>query len=765
MDFIQNLRERRLPQYLSAYVFGGLGLVRFIEFLEGRLQFSPHWVNLTAVGLLLLLPAVTILNWSQGRPGKDRWGKLEKIAIPINLVMVVVILFVFFGGKDFGALTQKVAIADETGQVTERVVPKSEYRKRVAFFALKNAGAEDQNWLCHGVPIMLDFDLSQDAFVDSRQAAVTIVALRNEGYPDGLNVPVALQRKIAREAHYPLFFNGTFRTEGDITIIETKLQASDNGKLIAERQFQGPNILDLIDEISLQLRKDLDIPSGYIEENVDVTIAEILSEDIEAIRLFTQAAMLISAYNNWEGANELLMEAVERDPTFAMAQYVFSASNTMVGSTEGTATAIAAAMDNLYRLPERVQLQIKTYYYYNHKQDPDKGMAIVEMWTRLYPQDSDAFKQKAFLHSIRGENEAAIAAFEQALKIDPHQYELLQQIGNIYKALDEFSKAESYLRQYADQFSTRIEAWTQLASLYLNYGKPAEAKEALDQALLIEPNHIAARVSLSEAMTLEGQFDEARDLLEQLAAEANSPQERFEVLDRQMSLCQFKGQISSIYSFLDRYVEIAGGLYSPPEVTIIHALRLPVLTEIGRADEALASIESLAANTMPPITDFVNYFRINPLIKMNRLDEVEAIINQTEATVEQLKLEVWRSRLLEARSNLADARGDYVSAARLLRECVEITPLSSRMQRRLGRVLRLQGKYGESRKVLERLLKLNPNNGRTNFEMAQLYNDTDNVSKALEHLRVALITWQDADPDFAPAKAAHELQSKLNSLP
>ena len=68
MNLFQELRRRRVLQYFSAYCVGGFGIVEFLGFLEGRMLFSPHVVNLIALTLLFLVPGIIILAWTQGRP-------------------------------------------------------------------------------------------------------------------------------------------------------------------------------------------------------------------------------------------------------------------------------------------------------------------------------------------------------------------------------------------------------------------------------------------------------------------------------------------------------------------------------------------------------------------------------------------------------------------------------------------------------------------------------------------------------------------------
>ena len=88
--------------------------------------------------------------------------------------------------------------------------------------------------------------------------------------------------------------------------------------------------------------------------------------------------------------------------------------------------AIAAAMENLYRLPERTAFMIKTQYYYSEKQDADSAMAVLDMWTSLYPDDVDAHVQQALFRFIRQDIEGTIASYQRILEIDPSRSQYLE---------------------------------------------------------------------------------------------------------------------------------------------------------------------------------------------------------------------------------------------------------------------------------------------------------------------------------------------------
>ena len=56
------------------------------------------------------------------------------------------------------------------------------------------------------------------------------------------------------------------------------------------------------------------------------------------------------------------------------------------------------------------------------------------------------------------------------------------------------------------------------------------------------------------------------------------------------------------------------------------------------------------------------------------------------------------------------------------------------------------------------MLKLDPYHPKTHYELALSYNEMKNNDKAIEHMKIAVDIWKDADKEF---NIAQDAQSKL----
>ena len=78
MSLFKELVERRVPQIIGSYLFAGSSSILFIAWLIDRYAFPDYYITLALIALIAILPSVSILAYTHGKPGRDRWGRLEK---------------------------------------------------------------------------------------------------------------------------------------------------------------------------------------------------------------------------------------------------------------------------------------------------------------------------------------------------------------------------------------------------------------------------------------------------------------------------------------------------------------------------------------------------------------------------------------------------------------------------------------------------------------------------------------------------------------
>ena len=407
VSIVQVLYTRRVPHVLGVYLLFSWGIIQLLNWLVNEYVLSPYLPDFGLAASLSLVPTILMLTYFHGKAGLHPWTKVEKIGIPLNLVAAVVVMFVIFQGKDLGAATKTVIVEDEEGVKIERIIPKSEFRKKVAIFAFENeSGDSSLDWMGYEIPNMLLIDLYQDLFLQVNMNFYD--RFKKAGYARGASTPLTLKRKIAKDIHYEYFVWGTISEQNGNYLLTSRLHETKTGKMIAENSFVREDIFKIVDEMSLQLKFDLDIPKRHIETSVDLPISEIMTNSVPALKEY--AAASITRIGGMNIALEHLKQSVKEDPTFAYAYLNLHAIYMLLGQEGKRKEAEQLLMKHLYKLPEREQFRIKNYVF-SFREEWEKAFMVTKMWADIYPLDITAHLSVARRYEWRGQLEESIAEY------------------------------------------------------------------------------------------------------------------------------------------------------------------------------------------------------------------------------------------------------------------------------------------------------------------------------------------------------------------
>ena len=291
-NLIGRLLERRIPQYVLVYIGVAWGSMEFTKLIVDVFLFSPHWTKVVILATFMLWPSYLLVVYRHGRPGADSWDLADKVAVPANVLVVGAALFFMFRGEDLGAATTSITVADETGNLVEREVPKQEFRKRTVLFDFDaDALADDDLWLTSFVPHAVYIDTLGDDFIDPVGPDQFIEKLRRSGFPQLRNVPLALKREIADELHADWIFFGTIGKAGEQYTATVSLHAAGDGDRVAEDSYVADDLLDLVDRISADLRRHLEIPER--DDVPDLPAREYFTSNEAALKPYGQARNLM----------------------------------------------------------------------------------------------------------------------------------------------------------------------------------------------------------------------------------------------------------------------------------------------------------------------------------------------------------------------------------------------------------------------------------------------------------------------------------------
>ena len=763
------LFKRRVPQIVGLYVVGSWGFVEAVDWAVDQYVLSPHITNFVVALLLLLLPSVLLLAWRYGAPGDDRWTRTESIAIPLNLVVAAAVLYVGFSGEYLGAATTTVVVEDEAGNPVERVIPRDEFRRSVALFFFENkTGDTTLSWLRYGLPAAVDVDLYQDMFIrvvspwSLSDPGQLVRELQEAGFEDGIDAPLALKRKLAVDRHVDVLLAGSLISADSGLVVESELYDAPRGRLVARHTFSGKDPFELADQMSDQLKRDLGLPTLQIEEAQDLPASEILTRSVSAFRQWVLGSRAMMG-SDIDAAERWVAGAVEEDPTFAWAQADLAFNYFVLNRPEEAATAMQAAQQHLYKLPERAQLQIRTFDYLLFQQKPEQAFKTAKYWVELYPQDIEGRGLLADLLGARGQWEEQIAQLEAILSVDPTQYKRLQQIGRIYEEHAQYELALGYFERYAELFPSDDQSFVAIGELRRRTGEHELARSAFERALLIEPGEASVMARLLRLERDLGRFETAHEWADEALAASRGPEDRLEVYDFLETLYYRQGLFRRVEEAYPKLLAQAAEYMIPADVAfkVAQSLALQSAHEVGREASAFRGLDSLRTGLPPPWDDLYGMLYVSALAESGDVERARVELERGKAGSVALGLEVLKSYEAYGSGLISDQEGDCRSAVESYRQAVSLSPGELSFAAALGRCQRKLGELEAAEATLQSVLEVVPADAKVRYELALVYEDMGRAADAIEQLQAAAEIWKNADPDYRPARRA---QTKLAEL-
>jgi tetratricopeptide (TPR) repeat protein len=763
-SWLENLRERRFFRFVISYLIAGWGLIQFIDWLAKRYALSPAIVDLTLVLLLALLPSVILLTYFHGRPGRDRWQRLEKIFVPVNLVLAIGLSGILFSGKLMGATADRVTITTEQGEEIERLVPKQEFLSRITIFPIELEGSTaDQGWLSLGIPLFLSGDIEQDNYIHATSRALLQRNYRTRGHELGDEIPFSLQRKIAEDSYADQFITGKIRQEEGTYLLDLSLFSCTDGKLVVELNLQSTDLMDVIDQASTELLNYvvLEETRANQETQLDLPVSNLFSSNTAALEAYTMGVEAGMLGNDLDEGIRKMKEAIELDPNFVMAYrsaaILYNRKNFMADAQR----YIEKALENIEVLPERMQFNIR-YQYYVINQDIEKALALLEMWQTLYPGNYNPYVNQMQLLLTRAEFENAKKVGQKALDYG-HRGEILLIMARISSIQGLEEEAIQYYEEFASFYPQRAAETSELGTIYMEQGRFDQARDHFDKLALLNPNdfRIAGRLAQLEASL--GNMEKAEEIYQDALGMAGSARDSAEVYQWLYFYYEGTGEIRQALDQLENRWNLMATEYTTMEVGAEKLTYIYIQSYLdGNLKERYLALQEELFKILPDPTGIfkcmgdVNYAIADRdgELYMERFDNCRGLFEPILGEQGMAMMEAYK----------ADLNGNYAEAINLMDQYFEEMNLEDQGTQAIimGDLYIRAGKYEEAIEMMEAGVRKRPGFAKFFLMMAKCYQALGNQEEANQKLLEALELWRDADPEYRHYQDALALQEAWN---
>ena len=155
--------------------------------------------------------------------------------------------------------------------------------------------------------------------------------------------------------------------------------------------------------------------------------------------------------------------------------------------------------------------------YYNSEQyDIAERKAL--FITKEFPKHQLSWKVLAAVFTKKNKNHEALHANKEALKLDPKDEEVFNNIGLILQKLGKFKEAENNLKKAISLKPNFSQAYFNLGITQKGLGKLEEAEKSYNTALQFQPNYAQVFNNLGNLLKEKGRLEEAQSSFRQAIA-------------------------------------------------------------------------------------------------------------------------------------------------------------------------------------------------------------------------------------------------------
>jgi len=778
-DFVTELRDRRILPAVGVYVAGSWVLIEILDRLVERYLLSPYLTDIVFWGLFSLIPAVMLIAWTHGRPGKDKATRFEKVGVPINLIATLGLLITVFGGKDLDLAATQITLNNELGQQETHFIPSETFRRRmIVFFWENESGNPELDWLQYGITELLVQDLQQDPFVLANSPWNNFgngfySRIRQAGFDDGLNVPRSLMRKIANEANRQYFIEGSLNNAGDEYVVTARIWDTQTLGQVAELTERGWDVYAAIDRLSKGIRDALDVPESSNRIAEDLPLTETYGESEEALKAYIQGLNARLFENDFVSSNAFFDQALSIDPSFVLGWFLKAVNLVESGNLPAAQEALSKAQELDYRLPSRDRAQLKSMLY-QLAGEHEKLMSFLHLQTQIH-DDATSHINLATMFMMSGELEKAKMESLLALDRDALNVGIYLRMSALERASGNMEAAIDYARRYQQQKPEDIYANIQLGDLLRDGGELDAAAEHYKQAQLLENAPVRPTLKLSLIAARKGDFHAAREYLSEAEAYAQAPTDKTHVRQitvlLEMRLGRIQEAIRQTYA-QEEFLRQSQGLLG---VTLsLYTPLVDLYLLVDDLDAAWGALTNAKGLLTPPMDKFLGFSAAAIQAAEKDIDAAYASLQQAREVVEQFQLKHLGVQLHMVEAIINEAEGDFVAMADHFQKTIELIDRSvvggevrialPQLYSELARAQIKNGDLGAAERSIKAGFSLDPSEPMLWVVKARLQRARNMPQMALASVNYALAIWKDADEDYVMAKKARALAAELQSI-
>ncbi len=298
----------------------------------------------------------------------------------------------------------------------------------------------------------LAVEIEQSPFLNTLSEQKVHDTLQLMGETEGDHLTADMERQVCVRAGSKALLKGSISALGNQYVIGLNAINCASGDSLANEQTRAASkdaVLDVVGKVGKTVRSKLGESLSSIRK-YDIPLEEASTPSLEALSAYTIARK--TQREKGDAASiSFFKRALDLDAKFALAYAGLATAYNNLGQVENASENAQKAFDLREHVTEREKLRIAAFYYSFVTGDVPQAIQAYELWAQNYPRDYLPHANMGNLYILLGQYDKAIAATEEARRLEPDNAHVYSNLATAYLALGQTEQATEIVAQAAQQ--------------------------------------------------------------------------------------------------------------------------------------------------------------------------------------------------------------------------------------------------------------------------------------------------------------------------
>jgi len=639
-----------------------------------------------------------------------------------------------------------------------------------------------------GLTELLITDLMQSKFINVLPRDRVFGILKKLNLQEAKTYTTEDLVKVADEGRASHTISGSYMKAGEDILITLILQKPHTGEVVNSIKVQcrgEEEILPKVDELTMQLKRDLNITQKQIASDIDKTLEKITTSSPEAFKYYVEGVESFRR-GEFQESIQFLEKAISIDSQFAMAYRMLGSNYHSLGYIQKRKEYIKQAFELADRLPDRERYQIQGDYYFLTIKNYDKAIEAYSKLLELYPDDIVGNNNLGRLYWLIGEEEKAIERFE--VNIRNKDFTAISSYSNAaqnYAAQGMYDRAEEILESYLNNISDNHLIRWRLALTYLCQGKFDLSLKETDRGLSLNPKFFRLFRLKGGIFQCLGEFAQAEQEYRKLL-ELKDPSAYLEGRTHLGVFYISQGRYEEAKNQARQGIELAESIGEKERKLSFHRWLAYMHFSSGHFNRTLGECDiamSIAREVESLLGQIISlHLKGLALTRMKRIQDAESAASELKDLIEIGMNRKAIRFYYDLMGRIELERGEFSKAINNFRKAIPLLGYQRGVQRdawdqhaqfieplaiayyRSGDLVKAEEQYKRITSLTTGRMAYGDIYAKSFYMLGKIYEQQGWEGKAIESYEKFLDLWKDADPGIEEVEDAKERMANLKNI-